>query len=767
MNVADECLRLFKVDLPYKLKHVMEMKKIFEMYPFTDLAKDTSAPLFASKVDLMAELDAIAADPAITFGYDFHSRIFLLISSLNDAHNYYGPQCYTSPFTFWQPWGFASYYPDPSKEPVVKVHQPTVRSQARDAAVLWRESLKGRDPADFVGYTLVSVDGVDALEAIQDYADKYSGFSREADSRFNYVLTKTQYVNGKFKVVRGSFSITNFLGFGTSFNRTYVLASPDGKETVTFTVPWIVSNSWDGRFNWFSAAEYEGLFCLSLLDFSNEWLRKRELGGENARRTYEDDPNGIRSVIGRMPDHHSITSKLPKLDPDYVKSLMLSAETRLGRDLVMGTTFKSKAVTFNVTRPLVSDFFNAFYMLDDGTTGVWAFTTFAPFSPADQTFAEVIAGWMVIVTTGLNTLQNSGAKRLIIDFTGNGGGLVCASTAFSKLFNNETDILMFDVRLNQAASAFLKTDYWGNDTSTLIPVEAGTKILTNTRKRTRGGITSDFSAFFHLRSLRDSFGVRSYVYGGVSRKPYTPTSFEGGIVSRFKYLDYTKLNTTNLTDSDRASLPSGITVPVEGQIIINQAYSPNGVFGADSPAEWVPQPADGWVHVVDPLDKAALWGAVSSTLQAAPATITGRKGLANSGQGKDPMLLVKILVPVGVGLALMAVVVTVLVGKRRKAARAKAEQMDVFSPAPLSPPSIVQQPKSESDTAVVVIASESPLPTNATDLKAEPTSLIVEADTKVEDASRIAEMQPAESTPPIDVPAELPELVQEPPKTNG
>ncbi|KAI8840265.1 hypothetical protein BC829DRAFT_420830 [Chytridium lagenaria] len=190
--------------------------------------------------------------------------------------------------------------------------------------------------------------------------------------------------------------------------------------------------------------------------------------------------------------------------------------------------------------------------------------------------------------------------------------------------------------------ALLATQFFGPNDNGVKPINA-TNILTNTITKTRGGRDATLSGFFTfdctgafpsslprldrgwlpadvvvvsdggcgsacacmVRSLRDAHKIKSYVYGGSSGKPYTPTSFEGGIV-----LPYSSI----------ATYP-------------NNGYSRLGRLALEYPAEWIPYPADEWLGIANPSDRISVWNAVAAKM-ADPATAPVTTGTGKSGAGR-------------------------------------------------------------------------------------------------------------------------------------
>ncbi|KAJ3203428.1 hypothetical protein HDU67_010191, partial [Dinochytrium kinnereticum] len=404
-------MKTFPASTAFKTAHVEQLKTIFDIYPFTDLAMGPFTkpyPLFQTRINIKSELDSLATNLRVSTEFEFYSRIRLLIASLQDGHMTYNPTC-ISPFTFRQPWHFAAVYPDAgSRRPVVRVVE-----ELEGWVEVWEGTLGGRSPKDFVGWNVVSVDGVDAVTAIQNHADKLSGISRDPNTRFNNVLYGTQYINGQWTPIPGSFYSTDFLGHDASPSRTYVLAPPTGGPPVTITVPWI---AYMPEQTFTSAAEYKQKFCEgpppATARTSSSSLRVLQPDGATI---LVSQPNGLSRVMERVESGTELTRPLPDLTEAY----------RIAEDVLEGVLKGGGDARLDLGKPIVGDAHCAFYMLEDGETGVFVFPTVMP----EGEFDVVVPKWLGMISGGLLALEAKGATKLVIDVTGNGGGYVCGMVA--------------------------------------------------------------------------------------------------------------------------------------------------------------------------------------------------------------------------------------------------------------------------------------------------------------------------------------------------
>ncbi|KAJ3103844.1 hypothetical protein HDU96_009135 [Phlyctochytrium bullatum] len=644
-DLIKECYSVFPADTEFKAQHVKELKPFVEAYPFADMYVSPPGPprtFGAPGIDILKELDRLVADTNITTQYDFYSKIYELTASLDDAHFYYFPFC-MSGFTLRQPFQLGAVYPTADGLPVIKI------LDISRASPVWDEALGTSDLTTFLNYTVKSIDGMPAAEAIGAWASRLSGYSRSPDSQFNNALLGKTYFRGRFVNRPGGFSEAAFLPSGTK-SRTYVLsppARPDGAQPadITVTVPWAGFANSLGFMESITNAEYYGFFCLNFLFPST--LTRRDVDSARPAHPLLDE-NRHKDFIPRT------TTPAGALDaahtiPEISDAVLAAAVHR-------HSSLKRRQSTIDEPVPLVSNLDTAIFLLDDGITGVWVFPTVSPRS----SYAE----WLGTITGGLRALEQIGAKRLIIDATANGGGDFCASTAFAEYILQNTPMIEDQLRLTPAVKALLKTDFFGfNSPDTDIAPSsgpggdivaeaylqdrgAGPQLLSGRFKfcQSAGTTPAGFIRTFNLpelergwapedvsvvsdggcgsacacmiRSMRDAHpGFKAYTYGGRSGKPYTPTSFEGGIVVGLETFGGYNPALDVLTPEELAVIPGNLTNLILGGIPITQGYSPLGKEGLTFPAEWVPQPSDDHLVVANPTDKKSLWEAVAKKMR--------------------------------------------------------------------------------------------------------------------------------------------------------
>ncbi|KAF9979629.1 hypothetical protein BGZ75_009411 [Mortierella antarctica] len=134
------------------------------------LTPDLALPFTSKPVDVLAELEKIR-QTEYTSDFDFHSDLTALAHSLNDKHVSYAPYCYNS-ILFQQP--LSLYAPVVNGQQSIRVFSDSTGHNVTECDVL-------------------EINGQDASSYIQTWADKNTGFSKDAGVRFNHALVSQSY----------------------------------------------------------------------------------------------------------------------------------------------------------------------------------------------------------------------------------------------------------------------------------------------------------------------------------------------------------------------------------------------------------------------------------------------------------------------------------------------------------------------------------------------------------------------------------------------
>ncbi|KAJ3109968.1 hypothetical protein HDU96_007014 [Phlyctochytrium bullatum] len=643
------CYNSFPLSTALRNEETERLKSFYEVYPFGDLNVNPPKDLFQNKVNFLQQLDTITASATNLF--DYYSKVSLLVRSLNDAHFSYSSPCISS-FTFMQPLEIAAFYPaSAGGKPVLRVVGTLVDTQkitkAGGAPAAWTSALpSGTTFNTFTNYTVKSIDGQDAVTFVQDYAAKFAGFSRSADTNFNYVLFRRDYMEGVYASKPGPLYFTPFLGNDAKPTRSYTLVPPNGGNEVTLTFPWYATYDVPSSSNIPVPRTNEQYFTQFCVPAAGQGaLQRRDLGAASVR------------PVSKLPTWSLGYSGPIDFEGAAASASAAAAVGPIGAGALAGLR------ALDVSKPTVKDASTAFYVLDDGTTGVWVFATT---QPTDESEAASKA-WIETIFNGFYTLNKRGVKKLIIDVSGNGGGQFCTATGIAEFLLSNTTMITDQIKLTNATRSLMKLDFLGFQPSAQGGSDAislsSSDITASPTRKDRGGGPVDLSGFFRLcqnekaerkfadaprlekpwaaadiavvsdgfcgsacacmiRSMRDAHGIKAFTYGGASGKAFTPTSYEGGIVQPFTSIaTYPDPSSLGLTAAEAAALPRNFTSTVEGQIPITQGYSFRGKFGQEWPAEFIPAPAD--VHLTgieDITDRTAIWKAVAAQLGGSTGT---------------------------------------------------------------------------------------------------------------------------------------------------
>ncbi|KAF9568839.1 hypothetical protein EC968_002860 [Mortierella alpina] len=143
-----------------------------DAFVFRDVAltSNLKSPLTTAPVDALEGLKKVGRT-RYRNDFDFHQDLALFAMSFNDAHVTYAPDCYSS-YIFMQP--LYLYAPVIDGSQSIRVRHDATKSGMEDCEV-------------------VRINGQSARDAIQRWADKHTGFSKDAGVRFNHALASKLY----------------------------------------------------------------------------------------------------------------------------------------------------------------------------------------------------------------------------------------------------------------------------------------------------------------------------------------------------------------------------------------------------------------------------------------------------------------------------------------------------------------------------------------------------------------------------------------------
>ncbi|KAJ1567538.1 hypothetical protein HK405_005623 [Cladochytrium tenue] len=469
------CYASFAITPATMAAQAASIKAYFNLYPYLDLAMNSSSPYFESKFDLFSTLDAIAANASITSEFDFQSQVQAAIASLNDGDVEYESNCFRFA-ELSQPFVIDAKFSAGAK-PTIYVRAsnadrndltPEWFSQVNSSIMLqvtplmasvWKNVTNG-GPAQYVGYTIAKINGVDAVTYIQTVADRSTASSHSPDARFNSVMPSSVWSmsNSAFVLKDGSLYRTNSVAYGMDWYWDYELVSPTGETVILSKVPW--AGYVNTGYNLTSTTRYRSAVCLT---------------GTSTTST---------SAKASQPSASRTTER--------------AVQQRLG-----AAATNSSTQPFNISAPLASYDVVAFYLLDDGKTSVFSLRQFEPI------LSLGIGHFIYTITTGLRSLASAGASKLLIDLSGNPGssGFSCLGDfLLDYIMGNTSSAPIFDVRLSDNYASLIQhadtpaafSSYTLFSDKDLVPDHGGPSILNHSRELTRGGISESFSDTFAL-----------------------------------------------------------------------------------------------------------------------------------------------------------------------------------------------------------------------------------------------------------------------------
>ncbi|KAG0035589.1 hypothetical protein BGZ81_005567 [Podila clonocystis] len=438
--------------------------------------------------------------------FEFHHDLALLAMSFNDAHTTYAPQCYSS-HIFMQP--LQLYAPVINGTQSIRVYHDATKSGFENCEV---QRINGKNPR----------------EVIQSWADKNTGFSKDAGVRFNHALASHRYW-AKNKVwidFPGLFSLQFRLPETPYID--YVLKC-DGRYAEKFRGQWeILSIAPDDSFT--DKASFVSNLC----------MHSEPEGPSDPSAT---DPNELNTLLGMLYEReHGKQDPSPKDLPDaklwasnntavyqlksmphvgvlVVPSMEMVSQTEI--PAIQG--YLSQLAKHGVTNIIIdmsgnfggeeefSALLPGIFFDIHGDKSIHAHKTRFRVTPAIQHLAEVdlhntknSTYWDPATLADIKTFtpfKTNPFTTGVVNLTFNG-----RSAAFSQEVYEDYDQTIIDSSISYP---------WSNDPSKII-------IMTDGQCGSACGMTSDYLVHRH--------GVKAVAVGGHHNTPLSMFSFPGASV---------------------------------------------------------------------------------------------------------------------------------------------------------------------------------------------------------------------------------------------
>ncbi|KAF9311831.1 hypothetical protein BG003_006916 [Podila horticola] len=445
---------------------ISNMRTLYnDFYVFRDtaLTPDLSLPFTSAPVDILAKLTEIE-NKAYTTDFAFHADLLDLANSLNDAHVNYSPTCYST-YVFQIAYSF--YSPIVNGKQSVRIYKDYSDRGHQDCEV-------------------VTINGQDAHTFIQAWADKNTGFSKDAGVRFNYAMSNQEYSPdhrawsdriGSFSL-RSTLPVTPTLDF--QLNCGY-------NGMVTSALNWVVVNGPDqGTYS--NKATYLNNICY---DLPGDPEPEAVAAAPNTHTNPLEEPSNLflYKREDRRRQHLERRSKAlagPTVTTPIVESqpVIKAARGRPQRYRRDEETSSGKARVWHFKRELerraapgaVPD--ASSLDLDDATFVAYGNQTAVyQLKSKPHIGVLVVPSMMVPVSHEVPAIQHMltllaerNVTNLILDFSNNGGGDVSFASDLANIFFPSQDKTinshLFRLRVTPSVAALASADLADNSTET-------------------------------------------------------------------------------------------------------------------------------------------------------------------------------------------------------------------------------------------------------------------------------------------------------------
>ncbi|KAF9580992.1 hypothetical protein BGW38_002154 [Lunasporangiospora selenospora] len=364
-GVAKGCYEQFPFNATIRDQTILNVKaNLKSFYVFYDIAK-SPPPMENSDlepVDLSAELDKIG-NSSFPSDYNFHSTVSRLLTRLQDPHTSYKSLCYQQ-FLFIQPMSTYGVFENG-------------RQQVKVATIL--NKLDNSLNKTLVDCEVTHIDGQPAFELMVEYA-KTKAYSKDRSARLNKAFA--HLLHDKTGGDHDRFAL------GAFAQRTSVPAN----ATIEYRL------DCSAKFEDLTEEEINGTPTMMTLEL--EWSAL-----DSSMGTYTDGATYRQQFCG--DESQQLTKKfiLDTAEADdfsTLKSFMHTGQKK-SKELYRGP-------------------YASFHLLSDGVTAVFRLGTE---SPNKQMLGWTHDEFYNNIDNGFASMENAGAKRLIVDLQNNSGGIIC------------------------------------------------------------------------------------------------------------------------------------------------------------------------------------------------------------------------------------------------------------------------------------------------------------------------------------------------------
>ena len=297
----------------------------------------------------------------------FHEFITKILDSFLDAHISYKPTCFDQ-FVYIAP--------------VLLIAVLNTGSTVEEYFI---SRVNSPELNDFVNAQLIYIDGSNAIDFLRDYT-RNVGKSREDRTRFKLGFSSPYWdTNAQdFRWDRGL-----FLKRTSIPNRPYMiftLRKPDSDYFFDVKIPWLI---------------FKNPSLIEFQDQTTYWKRNCQ----------------AKKFVQKLKKPVVLRRAAP-VKSEGVRLLNRQQQTTPKKQELQPRATGFKTTAEGVTPVLLGPGF-AFFILDDPTTGEYGILLIQTFDVADM------EGWFTNMRAGFKLLIQKGVKSLILDLTGNFGGVLC------------------------------------------------------------------------------------------------------------------------------------------------------------------------------------------------------------------------------------------------------------------------------------------------------------------------------------------------------
>lgn len=558
-------------------------------YAFLDIAKKSPTPEFPMKNDMVARIKAINQKTFIN-DRELQAAYKQVFTDAHDAHTLYYPAC-MSVYRFLQPFDIHTIIENGKQ--VVKVGN-VIRDGDPELVDIWLNAFPDLAPSELRNYTIASMNGKSPLVYIKNLAHHSIGTYKDFQTRFNKASGSVSY-DGKGKTSYDFGHSQVRIDPPRKLSISYKLIAPDGTQ-LRVVYPWVAIQP---RTLYKDLNSFKSTFCQpSILDFMNQ---SEEIEAMETRK-------GPLPLINSMGENNQlILTPTEFVNENFEKPIKFRVNNRIGINSANYEDGDTVAGSLDGVYPIpvLEGLFAGFYMATENVGVAWI-PSFAPSGDCtikgkEDLLKEVSANFRGFfcfideISRGYRALKKQGAKRLIIDFSGNGGGYVTLGTIHNKiLFGKDVPLTARDYRLSPLVKELFKRGFrsryntsFGKDNFLSVngtEFEHIDDFLSGSRIIERGGAESEYSQkviynegleendesnplfvlgvkllkrpIFDAKDililtdggcgstcaqttlqLNGLFGVKAVVKGGVNRqKPFSFSSFPGGNVIDYRQI---------------------------------------------------------------------------------------------------------------------------------------------------------------------------------------------------------------------------------------